>query len=803
MSLNSVPFNITEQVNRVYGYESRYKRQQRIAQTYIRRWPSETMMTLYNRFNNEVRRRCNESVRLNILAQMANVWHAEELHGPVETEEEIYENERLRRFVFKYYRCQFNEALNSDNTILLHEAFQLVDLMEDPDCIDYRKRWINLIVGSTQGGKTFLMIALSHIFTALGYDSVFFVKDTPQNTQFFSRKITDSEKLQNSLKENGFSSANIALFDQPLYHDSSRGKKSAEKFSDDLEATLNRTRRRSIVCLWNVIHVKRVLDSVTPNSKIILFVDEAHKLGAYKRMSLDTENTTIISSDENFNEPPQYDTMFLHLKVFAHKIFLFTATPQSILVSEPELYSDSIVLMPEGKDYRGIETWSFDIIPSHKDEKYVEMKGLGSSGQAIETKIPESFLKKIAQLSDAKPIKRTNRFGVEDTHPINVMTKFEVTNEGQHMLLQAFKTDAKALNDDHQKIIDAKWTSMVFNMHGIRLFDDKLRGETIEIYGRQYSDCYGSGEFLFPRDIVQIGDVLHWLWKNGGSNKFPHIITFAYKSAEEGITFSSAWGDTPETCANWHLTNIYSKMGLSITAANLEQALGRANGNHGDVDENGRPLVTEISCSLAEKEKLIKGVNLHRQQLKDLCDLKFNVNDGRVIDFIKGYEVFSNRVPKQYYGIPGAQETIKKKVNPYAKVEQQSFTRHKKALSTLQMINPDEYDGEMFRKKNIDRFNQECRREYVEENVVEGDGLYGTSVPKPSRSGNSLDHYNKIIEYLSTRRNKWIPLTNIRRIFSNSKYNITLHDKEGHYTNKGLIWRQLGGIGTPIEYALV
>ena len=694
-----------DDVNLVYGNESIIERHQRIARTYVLRWPSTTMKTLYDKYIKE-KKRSNQQVRLNILSQMANVWHVEDLYGQLETEEEMSEKERLRRFVFKYYRCQFNEVLKSDNTILLHEAFQLLDLMNNPDDIDYRKRWINLIVGSTQGGKTFLMIALSHIFSALGYDSVFFVKDTPQNTQFFSRKIADSDKLQDSLKEHGFSDENIRLFDKPLYNDSSHSKKESDNFFVNLELTLNRTRRRSIVCIWNVVHVQRILDNITPNSKIILFVDEAHKLGAYKRMSLDTENTTIITSNESNKKPPQYDTMFLRLKVFAHKIFLFTATPQSILISEPELYSDSIVILPEGKDYRGIETWSFDIIPSHKEEKYVEMKGCGIYDQPTCIRIPESFLKTIARLSDKKPIKRINRFGVEDTISITEMVKFEVTNEGQHMLMQALKPDAVVLNDDHKKIIETKWTSIVFNMFGIRLFDDKLRGETIELFGRHYYDEYCNGEYLFPRDVVQIGDVLHWLWKNGGSNKYPHIIIFTYKSAEEGITFSSTWGEDSKTCGNCHLTGIYSKMGLSTNTANLEQALGRANGNHGDTDMNGRPLTTEISCTLVEKEKLIKGFNLHRQQLKDLCFMKFNSDDGRVIDFIKAYKVFSNRVPKEYYGIPGAQSTIKKKFNPHAEVEDQSFTRHKKALSTLQMINPEEYNGEKRRKKNIDRHNK-------------------------------------------------------------------------------------------------
>lgn len=698
MSLLSKSMNIFTNTKRVYCHNTKTWKQNHIAKSFVSTLPSETMISLYEKFKQV---RCNPKKRTSILHKMLNVWVAESRNGPIFTDTEIDEQKRTREFVFRYYRHKFNDAINSEDSILLHEAFELMDLVyKNPDEIN-NKRWITLITASTQAGKTFLMIALCHIFMALGYDPIFIVKDISQTTQFFSRIKPASVALQGVLKDEGFSKKTIELFDPPLYHDSTIGKKNHEKFLFHIGAVLNRSRRRSIVCIHNTTHITRVYDRITPYSKFVLFVDEAHKLGAYKQMTLDTEKTAKDSSKED-----SYDRMYLNLKVFAQKIFLFTATPQPILISEPALYSDGIVLMPEGKDYRGIETWEFHILPSNKEEKYLELEGTGMSGGIVKSRVPESLFEKMAELSDKVPIERINKFGIRDRLPIGLIAKFEVTNDGQHVLLQAMKSDAKAMNDNHQKIIDRRWCSIIFNMYGIRMYDNSLRGATIEMCGRTFVDDYSLGEFLFPRELVQIEDVLHWMGANGGEARFSHYVIFTYKSAEEGITCSSSWGDnTPETNFNIHPTFMYSRMGESVSAANKEQSSGRMGGKHGDFGLDGHPLVCVHWDTLAGKEKLIKGVNMHRQQIKDICHMKFKAMDGRVIEYMKGYKMFANRVCKNYYGdITGAQATIKKVVNPHAEVEQESFTRHKRVLSTLQMINPDEYDqDEKRRKRNIER----------------------------------------------------------------------------------------------------
>ena len=698
MSSNIKKQNIYSQVSRVYPTVSYRLRMIISAKEYRNKNKSDSMESLHKRFLKSK----SDTQRLSVLRNMSDLYHAPD--DIPKTEDEIIQDKSLADFVFKYYRHKFMEEMKSDNTILLHESFQLLHLVyENPDDINIKERWISLVVASTQLGKTFLMFALSNIFLALGYCPVFIVKDIFQKNQFLSRKETDSKELQNFLKikdvtskdlqlaltkHGKFSKENIDLFGEPLYQDSTT--KNPDTINN-IEAALNGTRRRIILCIWNEVHIERIYNNIQANSKIVLFVDEAHKLGAYKCV---TQDSTELTGNINC----KYDNMYLRIKVHAEKIFLFTATPQPIIATEPNLYTGSIVIMPEGVNYRGIETWDFSEIPEIKEEDYLE-RHLNIKGNKIKAKIPCSFLSEIAKLSDKPMIYRTNKFGIKDYHPLNVMAKFEITNNGHLALLNCFKQHPFSLNKDHKKIIAGNWTVMTLNQKGVLLYHRSLIGKTITIKGKNYQVDM-AGECLFPKSIA-IGDVWHWLWLNDIS-KFGRMITIAYKSAEEGLTFCSSWGTSPENDGNIHLTHFYSHAGASISAASLEQSTGRMNGNHGD-KMSQPPLVF---CPLSEKEKLLKSVNLHRQMLKNICDMKLEHDDSKVIDHIHGYEVFNNLIPKKYYGeIQGASKFINKLVNPMAEMEDQAFKSNTKAGDIMAIINPELDDGKK-RTDEIKLYNE-------------------------------------------------------------------------------------------------
>jgi protein involved in temperature-dependent protein secretion len=101
--------------------------------------------------------------------------------------------------------------------------------------------------------------------------------------------------------------------------------------------------------------------------------------------------------------------------------------------------------------------------------------------------------------------------------------------------------------------------------------------------------------------------------------------------------------------------------------------------------------------------------------------------------------------------------------------------------------------------------NYEYQTYEEEESDEEEEKIIGNIIEKP-KSGISLSQYEKIVEYLSNNKYKWIPLTEIRKIFNTNtkRINIHLHDnKSTNIGSKGLLWRQLNGTGTSIEYCLV
>lgn len=671
--------------SRVYPRESREWRQHYSANTFNEKYPTQTMRTLYKMFINSVISEKSIEFRDKIIDKMYEEWKTSE-HGPISTEEEMNELRRLQRTVFGYYRRRFNDILKSDGCILLHEAFDIIRMIEDdPNFID-DKLWINLVTAATQSGKTFLMIALSHIYISLGYTPIFIVKDTKQNIQFFSRKITDSKKLQTFLEEEKFSKDNIALFDKPLYYDSNiglPGSAAEEEFNNNVESALNGSKPRGIVCIHNVKHITRVYNNIKCQSKFVLFVDEAHKLGAYKIKGIHSDNTS--------NEGA-YDMMYLQLKCFASKIFLFTATPQNIYFSEPELFTNGIIHMSDRNTYHGSEMWNIKLLPPRKEDKDIKIDTI--DGHAI---LPQSFIDTMADLSDENPSERINKFGIMDCHPINMLAKFECINERQALILGAFSRDVFPVSDIHKKIINANWAVMTFNQFGVRIFHESLRGETMKIGNNTIIDISKVGVFSFPE--AEIGEVWHWMATNGGVVRFSRIVTVAYRSAEEGISFSSTWGSTYNDDANWHLTNEYIRLGSGCHSSAAEQSFGRINGNHGDT------LRPTLHCSLADKKKVLKGINLHQEQTRAMCELAFRHLNEKVIDHVTDMEVFKNRIPNNYVNIPGCNKIIKRKMNPNEDIEEESFTRHNNALNIFQMINPDVYNGYELREKTREENN--------------------------------------------------------------------------------------------------
>lgn len=725
---------------------SSYKRFTEEARLYILRYSTITMRSLFQKFMSYR----SPPIRNRILDQMRLEWQIQYNNSPLQTEDEVKDKISLAKLVVGFYLHQINPDTKTRDHILHDEAFELTNLLEggEPD----PKRFATLITAATQSGKTFLAIALVNIMLALGYVPCFVVMNLKQKSQLYKRYINDTLELKNFLLTEGFFGDQLDIFEEPIFYDSS----SHNTFDEDIQACLNGSARRAIICIHHEKHLQNVLSHMTPESRLVVFIDEAHKLGGYKNLS-------SSGLGDDLHGSTKYETALQEIKTHAIKIFLITATPQDILLSDPTLYAYGIVYIPEGTKYRGIICWQFDLIEHTKVSDEEIHAEVNDDGKRKIIGIPKPFMKWMKKLSNEDPIKRTDKFGRRGYHPINVLARYQPINELQQMTLSSFRSDTKPANDEHQEIIDAEWAAMVFNQYGIRLFHESLRGQTITIGNETIVDMLGNGEFLFKN--ADLGDVWQWLAHNGGVERFPRLITIAYHNASEGISYCSTWTDEPDTDVSWHITHGYIRLGHGASSAAMEQAMGRLNGNYGD------DIIPTIMCTLDEKERCIKGHLLHYKWIKALANLALFNKDVRVIDYITRDPLFTNHIPRAFSSIPKAIKQLKRKSNPHKDIEDETFKRHRNARSTMQILAPEHFDvEEKRRKRNIDRVEQDNS-----DNSDDSDNsqTFEIFISKTDLPNTHHDLYDMAVSLLKKKKNMWVKKAAI--FTSQQDQNLTWH----------------------------
>lgn len=515
--------------------------------------------------------------------------------------------------VFNYHKYTFDKQTESNNYILDDNGFEFNELINGfPLNI---KRKFTLLAGDTQSGKTFMFIALIHINLALGKIPVLILKRISDKRQFFSRYKKESNKLVSFMRKEGYPEKKLQRFSDPIYIDSKMSSNSKKEAEYRMKQSLTHKRRRLIVCLGSGAsdyHTTRVLERMKQNSNVVLFIDEAHILGGYKRDGKE------LAYDRSINE----------LKEKSFKVFLITATPQRILLLEENLYTKGCVVLPRKTGYRGID----------HDQIVYNIVDISTEIKINNTQITESLFNTLYELSGMSPKNRINKFGIMDKHPNIMLASNDRENTEQHSLLKLLKKSTKPLNRKHRKIIDTEWTVFTVNQNGIRLYSNKIITPTLTICDES-ADCINN-EYLFKN--IEVCDILDYLAFNGGANVFSHILIIAYDSANEGTTFSSTYTGDLETDANWHLTHRFMKPTKNlINAEQLEQDAGRLNGNHGD------NIVRTVYCSEKTKRNLINAYALNKTILKTICELGRN-GDVQVKNIIKDTPRFKNRFPLFY-----------------------------------------------------------------------------------------------------------------------------------------------------------
>jgi hypothetical protein len=612
-----------------------------------------------------------------VLQKMHNLMH-EKMALPVEQKGSV----ELAESIFDYFRYTYDSeggrwSFFEDYGLGIRE---LIESSAARQRIN-EERYMALLTAFTQQGKTFVMIALSAIHLALGENVLIVVKSVSDADQLIPRINTVFMRLCSFLKEKGrFTDANLAMFQTPYcYLDSRQNSVEKKTFEQELHKALTGVNPHIIIAIHHEQHLDRIIKHhviLGRVAKIALMVDEAHELGAYKYMS----KTGL--GDDMYNPLCAFDIAMDRLKdpVNTTRVYLITATPQDIYYCEPRLWGRSCCRIPHRKGYVGISEMQFEIV-----EPGNRLRGDSVDGRNIY--MYEGWLSIVAELSRESPVERVNKFGIEDTHPIILISMVERENERQHLILEACKRGTIPVNENHRQIIDANWTVICKNQTGTRIFHESLRGQTVTIGKQACHDYLNTGEFVLKATVEE---VLQWLFMNGGVNQFGHIMIVAYNKAQASTTFCSAVTGNIETDANWHPTHVeLINIGKTCSTSKLEQRVGRGTGNNKDRLRNGSIFHTKLYCSAATKKKLLLGVALNVSTTQAIVE-RCAEGDFKVMEFVRAREMYSSHIPNNPFSIPNLKTTISKKKgrNPNAIVEKHAIRYGRYGASALCVLQP-------------------------------------------------------------------------------------------------------------------
>ena len=395
-----------------------------------------------------------------------------------------------------------------------------------------------------------------------------------------------------------------------------------------------------------------------------------------------------------------------------------SATVQDILMVDDKLWSDNLVYIPPNEDYRGIFNSKFINIDVSED--------------VDEQIIPLSTCRILEELSITEPIVRYNKRSDKiDIHPINFLAKICRKVEQQHFILSCFAT--KQLP---KKILNGNWTVLTLQGEGIRIYHDSFGFKTFKIK-EQESIIKETGEHFFPSGFsnsVNISDVYQFLAERG-VQLHPRIMTISYDMCCEAISFISHY-DKPQ---NYHITHSTFKMSDTSNSSNVQQALSRSFGNHGDDIE----LTIYVSQKL--KEKVIKGFELHDKQIKSLISLSQTGNThitSNIIcsEYLKNLEIMDNRVPTVYNRVKNL--ILNKVANSNKSKENKLLKSDKiKCIDVLSFMEPEKYEDIC---KRIKQINIDANKRKLSEGYKVIEDTYISPKVVEKKVDNSLDKINKI-----------------------------------------------------------
>jgi len=548
----------------------------------------------------------------------------------------------LAKSAYRYYKNRWDLEEGKSGNDLQHSAFSINKIINDEELDD--NDIYSLVTAFFQSGKTFIAISLINMYLTCGNTPVVIVPKTVDIRQIRSRLLESFKEFKKAMIIQGFKNSELTMYDEVIYVSST----SIEQIGSLRIAVSSKNKGKCILALKNRVQIRRIYDLIEPESNIILFIDEAHTNGGYKKYS--------DNCDELHDNKVVYDNVLFQLKQLAKKIILISATSANILAIEKYLYSDNIYYQSHGKNYRGPMNIQYMI---------------------ISTKIPpeDHYYNLIDDLSDTKiPTRISSRFKTEEKHPIILLAHVRRKCEDQHNI--TFETNKNGCD-----VLEG-WLRITYQSEGIRIQHNSFTDNTViagvnplskaRVYGKESNII--EGEYLYKN--IQPSDVLQYLSENGGVKKFPRILITAHDMADEGVSFSSY------KSPGWHLTHLL--LIGNHSSARSAQIAHRLCGNHGD------NLVLTCICSSTTKHKIIKEFLLHDEWVQKLCSLKQSGNHN-VSEYLKNRETYSNRIPNRFITLKNKpKEYINKIINPNKKNETLIYNQLD-AMCISSGINPTKY----------------------------------------------------------------------------------------------------------------
>jgi len=631
------------------------------------------------------------------------------------------EEERLQlaQKVFDYFRYTYDPENGNSWQFLDDEGLGLRVMLSGQELNE--EQFLSLITAFTQQGKTFVMIALMAIHLALGHIPLIVVKSITDADQLISRlKIVFADLCIFLESKGGVEKELLEHFQDYCYHDSRDTAFSKQKFHDNLNAILIGNRTAPIIAIHHEEHLKRILNIhqiVGKKVKIALFIDEAHELGGYKQIGQIGDGTDL--HDPNC----AYDVLISKFKepTNTFKTYLISATTQDILYNEPRLYGKSVCRIPHRKGYVGIPEMRF-IIEQLGDTIKTDVHG-------HIVNIHTGWFEIMNYLSELEPIKRINKFDIEDEHPIILLSMIERENDRQRMILESCKQGTVPVNEQHRKIIDTNWVVMCKNQEGTRLSHESLRGKTITINNQTLSDPLHTGEFLFRASIEL---VLQWLYMNGGSEIYSHIMIIAYNKAQASTTFCSAVTYNPETDANWHPTHLeLLNISKNIPTSKLEQRFGRGTGNNQDNLRDGGKFRTTAFCSEEMKKKILLGFILNVRTSHAVIE-RCREGNFKVMDFVRdNIELYPNHIPNNPFTIKDLKKCITRKQgrNKSAELERFALKHSKNGAGPICVLASELHDVFGWKPESVQKIKELFIRDLKDSKGIQ----QGINAPKISQ----------------------------------------------------------------------